>query len=98
MIVITALLLTVSMRCYAHFVSALWAHVCVTLVGGFKDILDVTSRNPLTAGSGCQSLLQASGNRDRAAKGIHDRLLQYQDTDEGATVVFCEIGNCSTDG
>lgn len=63
---------------------------------GRDSILD-KSRKPLTTGLGFQFLLRASGNRVLAAKDIHDCLLQYLDTDEGAvtTVVVCGIGDCS---
>lgn len=64
-----------------------WAQaVMVVKVGGTKDILDVRSRKPLTAGSGFRSLLRASENHFRAAKGLRDSLLKYPETDEGGVL------------
>lgn len=60
----------------------------VAKMGETENILDVKSRQPLKAGPGIQTLLRASGNRDRDEKGLRDSL-------PATTVVFCGVGDCS---
>ena len=39
-------------------------------------IFDADSRSPLSAGTGFQAMLRAGGNRDRAARGIRDYVME----------------------
>ena len=57
-------------------------------------IFDADSRNPLPAGTGFQAMLRAGQNRDRAARGIRDYVVEdprEASSRQPTSVIFCGV-------
>ena len=59
-------------------------------------VIDVDSRDPLPAGTGFQAMLRAGENRDRAARGIRDHVIEdprAATSQHPISIIFCGVGN-----
>ena len=67
----------------------------ITKVDRSELVLDVVSQEPLPSGTGFQAMLRATGDHDRAARGVRDFLLRHHSPEDRnlPTLVFSGVAD-----